>query len=324
MSTKLCLYLNDESELAQLMGRDRLLQADIPGRGQVLIDVPTAIQFYLPAPGQDSSETLAALEQQIAALGESWTGARPKKIPMVPQELTPEVFRDFATVSSLEETGGVAFGLSKATTRAVGFLPRSQPFFLLAARDDEQELLFQEVLLAHGGRVRTEFMIVDFDESFEEALDKTPLPANFSYITSKRDASQIVAGIVAYLSLNKQKAHGAHMVLVIASLSDFISTTGLKADDFALALKNTFKAGLDFMIFSRHDYVAKSFDAVPKLIRELKFTGLVGARAYDSSLVKSMGNSTDAEPRIDEPFFVLRGGSVFEKIRLPQAKGAAT
>lgn len=130
------------------------------------------------------------------------------------------------------------------------------------------------------------------------------------------------ASIVAYLSLNKQKAHGAPMVLVISNLPDFITKTGLKPEDFVLALKNTFKAGLDFMIFSRHDYVAKSFDPVPKLIRELKFTGMVGSRAYDSPLVKSAGMSSEVEPRIDEPLFVMRGGSVFEKIRLPQTEGA--
>jgi S-DNA-T family DNA segregation ATPase FtsK/SpoIIIE len=119
MSTKLCLYLNDESELAQLMGRDRLLQADIPGRGQVMLDAPTAIQFYLPAPGQDSSETLTTLEQQIAALGESWTGARPKKIPMVPQELTPEVFRRY--VPREAPPNRLFFGLNKGGAAAEGF-----------------------------------------------------------------------------------------------------------------------------------------------------------------------------------------------------------
>ncbi|MFE4467356.1 type VII secretion protein EssC [Leifsonia sp. NPDC056824] len=322
ISTKLCLYLNDESELAQLMGRERLLQVDAPGRGQALVDAPTAIQFYLPAEGANSSETLAALEARVRALDAEWSGERPARIPMVPRQLAPEQLGEFASARDLVAVGGVPLGLSKATTNALGFLPRSQPYFLFAARDDEQEILFQEVLLAQGARVKTEFMIVDFDESFEEALEAAPLPANFSYIGSKNDANQVVAGIVAYLNLNKQKEQGAHTVLVVANLADFIAKTGVKPEDFALAVKNTSKAGLDFVIFSRHDYIAKSFDPVPKLIRELKFSGLVGARAYDSALVKSMGSSNEPEPGIDEPFFVLRGGSTFETIKLPQARGA--
>lgn len=319
--TKMALYMNDESDPTALFGRDRVLQAEILGRGQLVLDAPTAIQFYLPAEGENDSQVLDNLEREIARMDAAWTGPRPPAIPMVPEELTPDAFRSFATVAGLEDIGGVPFGLSTATTTARGFLPGSQPFFLLAARDDEQELLFQEVLLTQGSRVESEFLIVDFGESFEEAVATVPLPANFSYITSPSDANQIVAGIVAYLSLSKQKTRGAHMVLVIANLADFIVKTALKPDDLALALKNSSKAGLDFMIFSRHEYVAKSFDPVPKLIRELKFTGLVGARVYDSPIVKSIGNSNEADPRVDEPFFVLRGGSAFEKLRLPQAKG---
>jgi S-DNA-T family DNA segregation ATPase FtsK/SpoIIIE len=37
-----------------------------------------------------------------------------------------------------------------------------------------------------------------------------------------------------------------------------------------------------------------------------------------------MGNSNEADPRVDEPFFVLRGGSAFEKVRLPRVGGAVT
>lgn len=321
ISTKLCLYVNEESDLAQLMGRERLVQADIPGRGQLLADGPTAIQFYFPAPGDDSSETLAALEQQVAALDAGWTGERPSKIPMVPQELTADAFRAFESVARVEGLGGVALGLSIATTAAVGFLPRSQPLFMFAARDDDQEALFQQLLFTQGARVKSEFMVVDFDETFAETLDATPLPANFSYVGEKRDGAEVVAGIVSYVALSKQKAQGAPMVLVIANLPDFISKTGLKGAEFALAVKNAPKSGLDFMVFSRHDYVARSLDEVPKLIRDLKFTGLAGARAYDSALVKTVGRSDEPEPRVDEPFFLLRGGSVFEKVKLPRLRG---
>lgn len=119
ISTKLCLYLNDESELAQLMGRERLLQADIPGRGQVLVGVPTAIQFYLPAPGQAGSETLAALERQVAALNDQWTGARPKRIPMVPSELTPLTLQNYLSRDTSHNT--LFLGLNKRSATPEGF-----------------------------------------------------------------------------------------------------------------------------------------------------------------------------------------------------------
>jgi S-DNA-T family DNA segregation ATPase FtsK/SpoIIIE len=133
VSTKLCLYLNDESELAQLLGRERLQQTDLPGRGQLHTDGPTAIQFYLPAEGENGSETLAALEAQVAALNDAWAGARPARIPMVPRELTTEVFTRYATRDAASNR--LLLGLNKLssepetlelfTGRSVAIFPES-------------------------------------------------------------------------------------------------------------------------------------------------------------------------------------------------------
>ena len=45
IATKVVLYLNDESEIGSLLGRDALMAQAISGRGQVMLDTPTAIQF---------------------------------------------------------------------------------------------------------------------------------------------------------------------------------------------------------------------------------------------------------------------------------------
>ena len=119
ISTRLCLYLNDEGELAQLLGRERLLQVALPGRGQVLTDAPTAIQFYQPAPGATGSETLTALEQHVTALNEGWAGERPAKIPMVPRELTPEAFE--SSLPREPRDGDLYLGLNKVSAEPERF-----------------------------------------------------------------------------------------------------------------------------------------------------------------------------------------------------------
>ena len=119
IATKMCLYLNDEGDLTQLMGRERLLQSDTPGRGQVMLDTPTAIQFYLPAAGTDSAEVLAALETTVAALNADWSGARPARIAMVPQELTPEAFARFVPHESPQDR--MYFGLNKTSAQPEEF-----------------------------------------------------------------------------------------------------------------------------------------------------------------------------------------------------------
>jgi DNA segregation ATPase FtsK/SpoIIIE and related proteins len=113
IATKMALYLNEESEITTIMGREKVLQEAKVGRGQVMVDVPRAIQFYLPVEGTNSTEILEHLEKEVSTLNENWNGMRPAKIPMVPEELTEEIFESFISV---KEENTLYLGLNKATS----------------------------------------------------------------------------------------------------------------------------------------------------------------------------------------------------------------
>ena len=119
ISTKLCLYLNDEGEVAQVLGRERVVQVDAPGRGQVLVGVPTAVQFFQPGTGVTSAQVLTALEEQVAVLDAGWSGVRPGRIPMVPRELTAQAFAE--RIAADESGEKVFLGLNKTTALPEGF-----------------------------------------------------------------------------------------------------------------------------------------------------------------------------------------------------------
>ena len=113
ISTKMALYLNEESEITTIMGREKVLQEAKVGRGQVMVDVPRAIQFYLPVEGDNSTEILGNLEREVSTLDGNWTGVRPAKIPMVPDELTEKIFDSFIPV---KEENTLYLGLNKETS----------------------------------------------------------------------------------------------------------------------------------------------------------------------------------------------------------------
>ncbi|EKJ3581582.1 TPA: type VII secretion protein EssC [Enterococcus faecalis] len=121
IATKIVLYLNDESEISSLLGRDALVAQAISGRGQVMLDTPTAIQFYLPTEGENSAELLENLETKVAMMNHQWTGTRPEPIPMVPEELTIEKFQQFVPE---KETNQFYLGLNKLSA-----LPETFPLF---------------------------------------------------------------------------------------------------------------------------------------------------------------------------------------------------
>lgn len=317
IQTKMALYLNDESEVVTLMGRERITQTEIAGRGQIMKTIPTAIQFYLPAKGATATEMLENLENEVLRLEKEWIGNRPEKIPMTPEELRLSSFEELPEVINWQEKQKLPLGMSYQTTDILGFVPSQQPYFLFAPMDDEQQLFFQKLLLTQLVKIKTSALLVDFNENFEEAIIEYPLPKNVTFITDKADAKEVINGMVGYLQLAKKHESGEPMLLIISDLQDFVQKTGITASNFVLTLKNVYKAGLDILIFSPHEYIAKSFDEVPKVIRQLKFTGLVGARVYESPLIKSSGVSSESELSLQDAYFVLRGGSSFDKMKLP-------
>jgi S-DNA-T family DNA segregation ATPase FtsK/SpoIIIE len=116
---QVALYLNDDNEVGTLFGRDRVPQSEILGRGQLQLDAPTAIQFFLPCEGEDDAAVLDNLEKEIAAMAAGWTGVRPERIPMVPERLTVDGFQEIAPA---EPSGNTLFlGLNRGSAEPEQF-----------------------------------------------------------------------------------------------------------------------------------------------------------------------------------------------------------
>lgn len=318
VQTKVVLFLNDESEVMTIMGRDRVMQVAIPGRGQIIQDIPTAIQIFLPVYELPEANYLEALQHDVDELNNSWHGVRPPKIPMLPEELTMKAFEISPEIKAWYSEQRLPLGMSYETTDLRGFWSKHQPYFLFAPADDEQNLVYQNQLLNQLTKIATDVLIVDFNETFDEVMSKRKLTNNIHIISETDVAKEIINGIVAYMQLVKKHEQGVPTILVISDLQDFVQKTGIAATNLMSAFKTTFKSGLDIMVFSPHNYIAKSFDEVPKMMRQLKFTGLIGSRIYDSALVKSNGLSGETELNSWEAYYVTKGGSVHEKIKLPQ------
>ncbi|WP_274619457.1 FtsK/SpoIIIE domain-containing protein, partial [Lactococcus paracarnosus] len=142
--TKLVLYLNDAGEVTTIMGRASVQQEAKAGRGQVMLDVPRAIQFYLPVAGETSTTLLENLEQAVAQLDQNWTGTRPAKIPMVPEELTGEVFETFIPV---KEANTLYLGLDKISAEITSFsMFKGNAFGLFMETNKQANLILPRIL----------------------------------------------------------------------------------------------------------------------------------------------------------------------------------
>lgn len=118
IATKFVLNLNEESECKFILGKDAISQQAIAGRGQILLDKPVAIQFYLPTAGDTDIQLLANLEKEIQVMNKTWHGSKPSKIPMVPSNLTQTMFNELVPEKIANH---IYLGLDKNTAKPVAW-----------------------------------------------------------------------------------------------------------------------------------------------------------------------------------------------------------
>ena len=194
--TKIALFLNDESELLDIVGRDRLPLQEIVGRAQIKLDAVRAMQFYLPAEGGDDFSRLGALTIEIAAINESWTGAKPFGVPMLPKEISTGWFTENAKVRDWVKEGNIPLGFSVVTTEVRGFKPKIDPYFLIADGDMVQTeyiaKTLEKILVQLGDLYNR--VVFDVNGSYEGRDDL------FDKVYSLNQISKVIALIVAYVN----------------------------------------------------------------------------------------------------------------------------
>ncbi|MFC4652340.1 type VII secretion protein EssC [Lactococcus nasutitermitis] len=246
IQTKIALFLNDENEVSNLFGHDRLEQSEIVGRAQMKLDFPVALQIYLAAAGENDSEVLENLEQEVKTLDKLWKGERPKAIPMVPDELTPITFQSYISKS---ENNKVYLGLDKETSeveafelfanKSLGIFPTNRKQFNVI-----EPFVFQEIFKNTNG---AEIILIDELKSMEKYADNVSL-----YISRDEIANQSLNFKEAIQHLVSENSE-VRRLIIFNGIGDILDKLTYQQMQFtALIEKNSLNTQLIFI-----DYMSK-------------------------------------------------------------------
>jgi S-DNA-T family DNA segregation ATPase FtsK/SpoIIIE len=239
IQTKIALFMNDEGEVSNIFGRERLEQSEIIGRAQIKLVSPLALQVYLPAKGDSDMEILENLEREIERMNQQWTGLRPDEIPMVPEDLTPVLFDSYLTERKSET---IHFGLNKQsskvenfklfTGKSLGIFPENKRQFKVVMPFILQEILENvnqaEIILLDGLKSLNKYKSdVSLYISREEIGSQVPkLKEAIEYLTTETpDVKRLVIfnGIGEILEkLNYQQMQFVNLIEQNSSSKQFI------------------------------------------------------------------------------------------------------
>ncbi|WP_307984002.1 type VII secretion protein EssC [uncultured Lactococcus sp.] len=234
IQTKMALFLNEDGDLSNLFGREKLEQVELPGRAQIKLEQPLALQIYLPVKGESEVEVLAALEQEITAMNDSWTGSLPDEIPMVPDDLDVKTFDDYIS----EESGNMLyFGLNKASSEPETFeLYKGRTLGIFPESSKQAKLIYPFLTNQILKQVsRENIIVIDTNNSLEFLMNDVSLYIGKKMLMAE---SQLVKEALEDLI---EKNEETQQLIIINGLSDIFEKLMMSPDQVLeiIGLQNT-------------------------------------------------------------------------------------
>lgn len=157
------LKQNNEDELIEIIGKTRLSIDDTPGRGLFKDDDDVRlIQVAMPAAGETSLEVINSVQAEAEAMDHAWDGARPKPIPMVPDELFEDDVNQYGNVEKFDQNGILPIGLDYDEVQLVGYDPVEDGNLAVFGNGDRLYRALQ-VGLAHALDLFKQTRVIIFD-----------------------------------------------------------------------------------------------------------------------------------------------------------------
>lgn len=258
IATKITLYLNDENEINMVMGRNALSPEAINGRGQVLLSTPTTIQFYLPINGKNDAELLQNLEEEIIEINQAWTGERPDKIPMVPENLTQ---KSFASYLEQDDSHTLYLGLNKATSSVESFDLFQRMRLGIFFKSNKQLRAMMPWLLQQICQERQEeVVLIDANGTLEPAKPKVSLYLDRSCLSEKVTA---LKGALEALLTNET----GKRIIIINGIADLVDKLTLNPEEVT-ALLSGGNEHLQFVFLDHMTKVGNTFGGITMFVKE--------------------------------------------------------
>lgn len=267
IQTKMALFLNEDGDLSNLFGREKLEQVESPGRAQIKLEQPLALQIYLPVKGGSEVEVLESMGQEIVALRDAWTGDLPDAIPMVGDHVYFEQFN--------AKTKDVFYlGLNKQDAQPEFFeLFKAQPLTLLAS-NKKQTLFLSQFIAEQLTDFEGDIVKIDFVGNLTEII--SPLTIGKEEIT--KQSSDVREALGALVKSEKYERR----IVILNGLAQILNKLQVSGESFIELLEST-HFSTQFILIDLFNNIGNPSTLITKAIKEnlqhILFAGNIQSQA---------------------------------------------
>ena len=157
IKNKLTLYMFDKSDMNNIVGRTQYPLNEIKGRGLVKLEEVNQIQIYCAVTFATMIDYMDSIRQLIGTMSNQYSGKKVKGIPVLPESLDQELFREY--LEEEQELYRVPVGLDAEQVELLYMNLLHQRQIIIGGSQAGKTNLFRLLLtFAHPG---AEFYVVD-------------------------------------------------------------------------------------------------------------------------------------------------------------------
>lgn len=304
--TKIALYLFEQSELSSVVGRTSLVLPDVRGRALVKRENVVQFQVTLPYAFDDYSEYIAQVKLEAQAMREYWNGKLPEPIPMLPEEVTPEL----VVSKAKEKQHELLLGLTREMVDVASFT--LDKAITLVSDNVRSVTQFYHLLAYHITQYTTPVQVVVVDPMGVMPLEYFSSAHRFSDTISGTDGMQAI-----FESLKERmttpKEYNLSLI-IIPDIQVLGQSLQVSENQFRELILEGPKYGITPIFVGNYKDLITSYSNLITLHKQLASQVFMGMRISDQDYIRFPYISNEKTPRANEGYIVNSEGYEFVQL----------
>lgn len=331
------LFMIDKSETYNIVGRSELIPEELPGRGLVKLDGEVfSFQTALPTHSETDEESVEHFSDIMERLNTSWTGVRPKSIPILPEIVTEDFFYSQSSVKEImnKPDNAVPLGLDKDKVEGHELNWNVTSHYLIVGSSGTGKTNALKTILKSFGTKQSNAKFIIFDNDMVKLNSYGDHKQTLHYVIQKEEIEVVLKELEDEISLRKQSyveylkakegrktpsqfySQYDRWIVVINNISQFAGNLSAVLQNKAAGiLESSKQTGIHFVFASNAWDYTKSFDPFTKSAKTIE-TGLLMVPSDKQQVWALSYQMSKASPlTIGEAFDIKNGNAI--RIKLP-------
>lgn len=286
IKTRIALYLFENSELTNIIGSYKKGVKDIKGRAAINDDNFTQMQIAQPFKLKDGQTYNDRIKDEVAQMKEHYVGDYPAHIPMMPEKVEIEVFKEKYEFDNLIKNEQILpIGLEFEEVKPVGIKLDSTNLFT-SSKPSDLDVGF-EILEKQLNDVAKSYEIAVLDPN---GRLKQSQYQNYLYCDDNQDVIGFKKELVNFIkNIEPQK----QWFVVITDYKEFINVANPTNEEIKTIFLDGPKNNVYPIVFGLYQDTIGGFKTEAKLLKEIVSEAFIGMSISEQDLIKVKYNSNE-------------------------------